>query len=215
MAFSSTAKVIQPTLFCGCYEHEAGPSLTNGDHLPSYGAFYSCPFFNASGYHEEGLLCALIPSSCREEEPAFACNLWDEAVEFQEAYEGEQQPYNGCGNWLSQYNSVFNGYWDGNYGSDGNGIDSNENGNVLENTGCSNPSDQEQWGSHFACQDEDEENYYPWSCCYYTWLEYGGEKNLSACSWEETTNLTNSRDMPEIGVCEGLFGYWPCLYRRN
>ncbi|PON72802.1 hypothetical protein PanWU01x14_062710 [Parasponia andersonii] len=214
MAYSREPEVIQPTLFCGSYEYEAGPSPTNGDHLPSDGTFYGCPLLNVSGYHQEELLRALIPSSCREEEPAFASNPWNEAVETEAAYEGEQQPYYGYGNWLSQYNSVFNGCWEDNYGSVGNAIHNDENGNDLEKTDSSNPTYQEQCDTRFTRQDEDEENYYTWSCCD-TWLEYGGEKGFSNYCGEETTDLTYSRGLSEIGVCEGLFGYWPCLYRRN
>lgn len=204
--------MIQPTLFCGSYHYEADP--TNGDHLPADGAFYGYPFFNSSGYHQEGLLQALIPSSCREDEPEFACYPWIKALESEEVYEGEQQPYNSSRNWLCRYNSIFNGCWEDNYGSFSNEINNNKNNNEMEKTEHSNQSDREWCGSRYTCQDEDEDYYYPWSCCD-TWLDYGGERDSSHYGGEETTDLTYSRCLPDIGVYEGLFGYWPCLYRRN
>uniref|UniRef100_A0A803R0E7 Uncharacterized protein n=1 Tax=Cannabis sativa TaxID=3483 RepID=A0A803R0E7_CANSA len=199
MAYST-----EPNIFYCSYEHDA--TLTDEDHIASEDSFYSCPFFNSSDYHQDELLHALIPSSCREE--AFsATNPWNENVETEEVYEGEQQPPNSCyGNWLSKYQSVFNGCWEENYGSVG-----NENDNGSENSEQANPNHQEQNNRHFTHQDEDGEYYNPWSD---SWLEYGFENDCSNYGGEED-NAAYSSGLPEVGVCEGLFGYWPCLYRTT
>lgn len=216
MAYSSHAmnegEVILPSFSWNSYEYEGVP--TNGDHLPSDATFYGCLFFNSSSYYLEGLLQAIIPSPCREEEPGFHTSPWDITLETEESYDGEQQPYNGCGNWLNDCNSAFNGCWEDNYGSFG-----NVSNNNLENMENSNPSEEQGESSLTRRDDEDAENhlavcdYDPWSCCG-SWLTFGWE-NVSLADDGEGTDVSYERVLHDAEVYEGIFGHWPCLYGRH
>ena len=208
MAYSSfdlnEPEVIQPSLSWISNEYDV--SLPNGDYFPSDGTIYASPFFNSSGYHQEGLLRALMPLLCmQEDEPFFASSSWDELSESEEAYGGED--------WLRQCDSVFSYSWQDNYCSP-----ENEIKDSLEKAECLNPS-EEQCESGFACEDEDSESYPaasdydPWSFCA-SWLGYGDEKIASDYGLEEN-DIAYDQRMREVAVYEGIFGYWPCLYQRN
>lgn len=217
MAYSSfnmnQGDVIQPSLPWGSYEYER--VLTNGNHFPSDVTFYGCPFFNSSGYHQEGSLQAIISSSpCMEEKPGFPTSPWNNTLET-ESYDGERQPYEGCRNWLSNCNSVLNGCWEDKYGSLGNGSNNNSE-NMESSNAC-----EEQCGNNSFTRRDDEyaenypatSDYYPWPCCD-SWFAYGQE-NVSLAYSEEETNVAYERVLRDAGVYEGIFGYWPCLYRRH
>ncbi|EEF37185.1 conserved hypothetical protein [Ricinus communis] len=131
-------------------------------------------------------------------------------------YENDQLPYNSWRNWDGEYEScfAFSDYLDDNYFSyessigHGNGLQKTENwfgieqyidnfvshydnaGSVLSYDDCL----QSGYESCFGCLREDDDS------CYYT-----SQKPSNACSYS----------MDEIGFCEGIFGYWPCLSQKH
>ncbi|CAB4284412.1 unnamed protein product [Prunus armeniaca] len=184
----------------------------NDEHPPSDAIWYPCPFFNPIS-SQEGFLDGLTSPSCGTDEADFASSLWNENELAEETYEGEELPYYGCGNWLREYESSFGQCWGDGYFYHGNGTHNNEGDSELKEIEGPRQSEQQheshlrheevtQYG-HPSCDSN------PW---YDLWLAFGGE--TETYGWgEQETRITPSYNVPDIGVCESLFGYWPCLYR--
>lgn len=192
-------EAIHPTFLHGVY----GPS-TNGDQLPFDDSWYPCPFFNTSWYHQDEF------GGREEAADHFTNSLWNET----ETYEREEQPSNGYGSWLREYNSVFGDCWGDNYVSLGNGVRNNEHDSGdMKNMECSNPSEDQGYDHYEDVENHPASDYDSWSC-YDSWFHYGGEKDPDNNGGEEEAEATNSHHgLHGIEVCEGIFGYWPCLYR--
>lgn len=180
---------IHPTLFYGSFDTDA----TNGDQcLPSDGTWYRCTFFDELGG--------------REGADQFASSPWNDNGGTEETCEREQLPYsNGYGNWLREYNSVFGtDCWGGDHVSPDNEIN-NEYG------------DEERFDGHFSSHEDTENHttasdYDSWSCCD-SWFPYREKKDPYDDSWVETEATTSGLGLHGIEVFEGIFGFWPCLYR--
>ncbi|KAF3442053.1 hypothetical protein FNV43_RR15969 [Rhamnella rubrinervis] len=177
---------IHPTLFHGSFNIDAA----DGDqYLPSDGTWYQRTFFDE--------LCE------REGADHFASSPWNENGRAEETCEREQLPYsNGHGN--------FGDCWGGDHVSPGNEIN-----------GCGGESkkmvgEEERFDGHFSSY-EDTENHTPaidydsWSSCD-SWFLNREEQDPYDDSGVEA-EATNSSLASHIEVCEGIFGYWPCLYR--
>ncbi|XP_060668954.1 uncharacterized protein LOC132800064 [Ziziphus jujuba] len=194
-------EAIHPTPF---YENYDIPT-TNVDQLPFDDSWYPCPFFNTSSYHQDEF--------CGREEEAdhFTSSLWNENGDIDETYEREEPPSNGYGSWLRECNSVFSDCWGDNYVSLGNGFHNNEHeGGDSRTLVVSNPSEEQ--GRYEDTENHPASDYASWSC-YDSLFHHGGEKDPSNDYGEEAEATNSHHGLPGIEVFEGIFGYWPCLYR--
>ncbi|KAJ6743298.1 hypothetical protein OIU85_017277 [Salix viminalis] len=175
------------------------------------------PFFEAICYPCPPLLS---DSPCQEDSfQDFVSSAYsgEEAYYANNPYEDEQLPCSDWRNFGSKYEScfTFGDCWDDDLSSYGNSTDTNGNGIGLRGREeCFLGEEQRDIYSGIYENKENEFSYYddnPWSG-YESWfderkedtfLNYGGNEHRFAYSYS----------LDEIGICEGLFGYWPCLTR--
>ncbi|KAJ6698316.1 hypothetical protein OIU79_011765 [Salix purpurea] len=193
-----------PTLFFDSYD------------IP--GVYEDCPqFFEAICFPCPPLLS---DSPCQEDSfQDFVSSAYsgEEAYYANNPYEDEQLPCSNWRNFGSKYEScfTFGDCWDDDLSSYGNSTDTNGNGIGLRGREeCFLGEEQRDIYSGIYENKENDFSYYddnPWSG-YESWfderkgdtfLNYGGNEHRYACSYS----------LDEIGICEGLFGYWPCLTR--
>ena len=174
--------------------------------------WHPCLFFSPS-YSQEEFLRGLLSSSCGTEEADFSSSHYNENDPVDEAYEGEEQlPYYTCGNWLSEYEHSFGHCWADGYFSLGNGMQKNEDGSELRKVEEDSGRCEQQYESSSGHEVTQED--YPalstWS--FDSWFACGGKADSHGYNEQESRTLI-SYHLPEIAVCESIFGYWPCLYR--
>lgn len=181
------------------YDGGLDVTATNGDqYLPFDGRWYPCPFFKELGG--------------RDDDDNFATSPWDENGGTEETYEREGLTYdNGNGNWLRECSSVFGDCWGCDFISPGNEIDHSD----CRGAWKTRNGEEERLDGHFSCHEDTENHtageYNSWSCCD-SWFP-NGEENDRYNDGGEEAEATNGHGLREIEVCEGIFGYWPCLYR--
>ncbi|KAK3227712.1 hypothetical protein Dsin_007574 [Dipteronia sinensis] len=164
--------------------------------------FCLCPAFDAiSPYQEE--TDASIFCLC----PAFdAISPSQEAA----AYEGQQQlmPFNGYGNWLSDHGPCYGRSWGDSffsysYDSDING----SSGGTMVKTEDDHQM-QAQYESDFSYQEDDENQpTFDYNACYDSCIAY-------IESEQEEVRPAYRYGLDEVRFCEGMFGYWPCMFRE-
>ncbi|KAM1037796.1 hypothetical protein EV1_032221 [Malus domestica] len=170
---------------------------SNGENLSSDATWYPWPFVN--------------PVSAQEK--YFPSSPWNGNELAEEAYEDAELSYYGCGNWLREYQLSFGDCWGDGY-SIANGNRSNEDGAELKEIQDSRQSEQHHENSpeheEFTQGHSASDLSNPW---YDLWCACGGKTESQDYTEQETTRVRYAYDVPETGVCESLFGYWPCLYR--
>ncbi|GMI84723.1 hypothetical protein HRI_002141600 [Hibiscus trionum] len=125
------------------------------------------------------------------------------------AYHGqhERQSDSNCRHWLSEYDSCPGGYW-GDYlfqvGGDDDGY--KEDYSQSEDQHQSSTSYNHEDGfSHPDC------DHNPW--CYHQYREE--EDGDSYYNYGEEQRTTSGYRIDEMGLCDGIFGYFPCLLQEQ
>lgn len=128
------------------------------------------------------------------------------------AYDEQQLPSNGYENWLSNYGSGFGDCWGDNLFSSGYSNNGNEYGGTLLRSKDSHQA-EEQYDTDFSYEDaEIEPAAFEYSPCYDTCSRY--IEQLFYQYDKQEARLTCSFSQDEMGFCEGILGYWPCLYHE-
>lgn len=167
---------------------------------------YLCMVSDSHNPYEEDVLCSYSISPPYEKGEVYLAAG---------SHGRDQLPYNSWRNWDRAYDCCFNlsGYYDDNFSS-------YEDGNGPEKAECWPQSDEHEVGydshlddaenhlsfydtalsateSWFGLVGEEDSNY------------YGGQNLTYACSY----NYNYKPD--ELGLFEGIFGYWPCLHQQH
>lgn len=124
------------------------------------------------------------------------------------AYEEQQPPSSSYGNWLSNYGSGFCDLFSYGYSTNG-----NEYGGSLVKAEDSQQA-EEPYDIDFSCNGdtENEPAAFDYNPCYDSCSRYIEE--LFYQYNEQEARPTYSFGQDEMGFCEGILGYWPCLYRE-
>lgn len=126
--------------------------------------------------------------------------------------QGRESEYDCCC-WLPEYDSCCGGYWadslfsGGSYSSDDDGCN-----DLVVKTEDSNQSEDQYQGYTSHCENEVSHpgcDYNPWS--YYQYREDEDSDNFD----RDEPRTTYGYRMDEVGLCEGIFGYFPCLLREQ
>lgn len=194
-----------PTLFFDSYDI---PGVYE-DCPPLFEAIcYPCPPSLSDSPCQEDYSLDFFSSAYSEEEASYADN----------PCEDEQLPYNNWRDFWSKYESclTFGDYWDDDLSSYGNSTDTNGNGSGLRGREeCFQGEEQRDIYSGLYENKETQFSYYddsPWSG-YQSWFDERKGDTLYYGGYEHGYAYSNSLD--EIGIWEGLFGYWPCLTRKH
>ncbi|WRX22725.1 hypothetical protein QQP08_015212 [Theobroma cacao] len=125
---------------------------------------------------------------------------------------GRRSEYD-CRYWLSEYDSCCGGYWGDDLFSAGEYSRNDDGCNepVVKTEDCDQSEDQ--YPSYTSYCEEDlsqPDSYYnPWPC-----HQYCEDEDSCSCSGEEPRNTDGCR-LDELGLCHGIFGYFPCLLREQ
>lgn len=178
-----------------------------GDFLPFFNTFCP-PYFNLdpNSLNKDHDSDGFISSAYGEEGSDYlGSNL---QLEY---YEGEEPPYNGHENWLTGADFIH--HWQEKFFPVGNHLAQNngDNGDSRETEEGMNQTDDQQSESYYK---EEQTTHIPYAyeplSGYWSWLE-------NQC--EEYTREYNSEQEPgasmnELGFCESIFDYWPCMSRE-
>ncbi|KAL4340793.1 hypothetical protein GQ457_08G012380 [Hibiscus cannabinus] len=135
------------------------------------------------------------------------------------AYHGqyERQSDYDCRHWLSEYDSCHGGYWgdylfQGRYGGDDDGCKDT----MVNKEDYSQSEDQHPSSTSYNHEDGFNRldcDYNLW--CYHQYCEEEEEDGDSYYNYGEEQRTTNGYRMDEMGLCDGIFGYFPCLLREQ
>lgn len=171
----------------------------------NYEDLYHCPVFDPNVPFQEGIL-DLMSSLYGTQEVDFSSRPWEENGLTEEVYEEEQLAYDGNWNWPSCF-------------SDCQGENFFSLEEDTQDIVCGSSSwkmedfshGEELHDSYFSYH-EDGEN---WSVCdYYPWNAYKGEEEFHDFCRQEP-RIPYDYNLDEMRLCEGIFGYWPCLFREK
>ncbi|MBA0579581.1 hypothetical protein Gorai_021832 [Gossypium raimondii] len=118
--------------------------------------------------------------------------------------------------WLSESDSFCGGSYWGDYLFSGSGYCRDDdicNDPMVNREDCSQREEQYQSSSRYNHEDEFSQPDYdfnPWS--YHLYCEEVEED--SYCNYGEGPRTTNGHCTDEVGLCDGIFGYFPCLLRE-
>ncbi|KAF3960048.1 hypothetical protein CMV_015200 [Castanea mollissima] len=166
---------------------------------------YSCPVFNPKFSFEEGIFHGFISSLCGTEGDNFISGPWNENGLIEDSYEEEQLAYSDNWNW----SSCFSDWQRDNFYS-------LEDGTL--DIGCGSSLGKmedfslgEEHDNYFSYH-EDTANQFVSD--YNPWCAYGGEED-SHDYGRQHPRTTYGYNLDDLGLCEGIFGYWPCLFREK
>ena len=148
-------------------------------------------------------MCYLYPVSDPDSLPQdMACQV----------QQGRQSEYD-CRYWLPEYDSCCGSYWGDDLFSGGRySLDDDGWNDTVVKTEDSNQREDQYQSYTSYCEDEFSQpdcDYNPWS--YHQYCE--DEDSYSYDGDEQRT--TYGYPIDEVGLCEGIFGYFPCLLREQ
>lgn len=128
-----------------------------------------------------------------------------------------EPPLSGWENWKGEYDSCFDCCWGDNFFF-------NEDDKDKDNTYCicleklqDSPQSEEECNSSISysgyADNHADYDYNPWSG-YGFWSRDGEEEDPYNYCRQDLEPTYKSRP-DEIGLCESIFGYWPCLLRNQ
>ncbi|KAF3952466.1 hypothetical protein CMV_021977 [Castanea mollissima] len=168
---------------------------------------YPCPVFNPDFSFEEGILHGFISSLCGTEEDDFTSRPWNENGLIEDYYEEEQMDYGDYWNW----SSCFSDWQRENFYSLEDGTQDIGCGSSILGKMEDYSLGEEQHDNYFSYH-EDTDNqfvidYNPWYACRgeEDSHDYGRQQPMTAYDY----------NLDDMGLCEGIFGYWPCLFREK
>ncbi|KAK9289689.1 hypothetical protein L1049_007847 [Liquidambar formosana] len=176
--------------------------------LPSLGAiFYPRPTLDPNSPPQEEL-------PHEKEEADFTNRGQNENGLTEGTHGGEQLHYTGWENWPSEYDFCSGGCWGEDFVSHGHGTCDNRYGSGLEKTDYFYQTEEQldSFYSYYEGMDEQA------GCDHNTWSGLGYEYGYEEDSWDygrQEPKPTYGYSQDALGLCESVFGYWPCLFRED
>ena len=167
---------------------------------------YSCPVFNPHFSFEEGIFHGFISSLCGTEEDDFTSRPWNENGLIEDYYEEEEMDYGDNWNW----SSCFSDWQRENFYSLEDGTQDIGCGGILGK--MEDYSLGEEQHDNYLSYHEDTDNQFVSD--YNPWYAYGGEEDSHGYGRQQPITAYDY-NLDDMGLCEGIFGHWPCLFREK